>query len=137
MLINKIDFYTLNLPSNLHRVLEEEGGWESEEFLPFFINVDLVEGESEDGDLLFSFQFSPSSQEFERLNSIVSSKGFDENGYGWTEFLMNGIEKLDQDLVSDLEVDPEAENCSIVTTSKSSFEKLLFYLTKIFQELIR
>ncbi|NQX41276.1 Immunity protein 51 [Pedobacter steynii] len=137
MLINKIDFCTLNLPSDLHRILEEEGEWESEEFLPFFINVDLVEGESEDGDLLFSFQFSPSSQEFERLNSIVSSKGFDENGYGWTEFLMNEIEKLDQDLVGDLEVDPEAETCSIVTTSRGSFEKLLFYLTKVFQELIR
>lgn len=136
MLINKIDFYTLSFPSNLHRVLEEEGGWESEEFLPFFINVDLVEGESEGGDLLFSFQFGPSSREFEGLNKIVSSRGFDENGYGWTEFLMNEIEKIDQHLIEDLDVDPEAETCSIVTTSRGSFEKLLSYLTKVFQELI-
>jgi hypothetical protein len=136
MLINKIDFYTLNLPSNLHRVLEEDGEWESEEFSPFFINVDLVEGESEDGDLLFSFQFSPSSPEFEELNKTISSRGFDENGYGWTEFLMNEIEKLDKHLIKDLDVDPEAETCSIVTTSRGSFEKLLFYLAKVFQELI-
>ena len=136
MQINKIDFYTLNLPSNLHRVLEEEGEWESEEFLPFFINVDLVDGESEDGDLLFSFQFSPSIQEFEGLNKIISSRGFDENGYGWTEFLMNEIERLDQCLIEDLGVDPEGETCSIVTTSRGSFEKLLSYLTKVFQELI-
>ena len=135
MLINKIDFYTLNLPSNIHRVLEEEGEWESEEFTPFFINADLVDGESEEGDILFSFQFSPGSHDFAVLNKIVSAKGFDENGYGWTEFLMQEIEKMDQHLVGGLNVDPEAETCSIVTTSRSSFEKLLSHLTKVFQEL--
>ncbi|WP_164879148.1 Imm51 family immunity protein [Flavobacterium cerinum] len=84
---------------------------------------------------MFSSQFSPDSLGFVVLNKIVSAKGFDENGYGWTEFLMQEIEKMDQHLVGGLNVDPEAETFSIVTTSRSSFEELLSHLTKLFQEL--
>jgi hypothetical protein len=130
------DFTNLVFPSNLKFILEDEGCWETEEYSPFFITIDLIE-ENDDGEgLLFSFQFNPNSKEFEDLNKAISSMGFDDDGFGWTDFLMQEIEKVDSKLSKSLDNDSESETCYLVTTSQQLFEKLLKHLKVIFHNLM-
>ena len=129
------DFDTLVFPKDLADKVREEGFWETEAYHPFFINVDWIESDAEDGAFLYSFQFNPNDEAFESLNKAIALKGFDENGYGWTQFLLGELQQRDKDLRQELGSDPEAETCYLASTSKQLFYRLLLCLKMIFQAL--
>lgn len=128
----RCDFNQLILPKNLFTIVEEEGFWETDDFNPFFIEVSLVEGDTEKGNFLFSIQFNPNGSEFNRWNQYILHRGFEENGYGWEQFLAKEIEKSKPSIIAYIEFDSEAETCFIATVSQDIFYTLLKCLHEIF-----
>lgn len=126
------NFNELVLPDETFKIVQEEGFWETDDYAPFFIEINFVEGDTEEGEFLFSVQFDPGSSVFEQSNKFISSKGYEQNGYGWTEFLAMELQKCSPKTFEYLEFDAEAETCSITTVSKGAFHFMLACLQNIF-----
>ncbi|MFN1218763.1 Imm51 family immunity protein [Chryseobacterium kwangjuense] len=129
------NFNELLLPDDIFEIVQEEGFWETDEYAPFFIEINFVEGDTEEGDFLFSVQFDPGSSEFEQSNIFISSRGYEQNGYGWAEFLATELQRCSPQTFESLEFDPEAETCSIATVSKDAFHIMLECLQNIFRNI--
>jgi len=133
--MRKYKFTGFTLPKGTLKIVEEEGFWETDEYSPFFLEINFIDSDTDEGNFLFSFQFSPTPSEFDRWNSTLSLKGFEQSGYGWTEFLIKEIHKYAPEIYKHLLFDPEAETCYIATTSMDIFQLLLPCLGEIFKSI--
>ena len=72
---------------------------------------------------------------FDKYNPIFERNGYSGNGYSWEGHITQILEKIDKELLSHIDFDPEAGAFYAYADSKSTRQKFIDILSPIFSDL--
>jgi hypothetical protein len=120
------------IPANIDELLAGESIWDIE--VPPF-SISIVETVYKGVDTMtWSIEFSPSF-DFDDLNKKIEEKGFEPDGYGWTEYIQEYITTHYPKAKDRIREDSESGTCCLYTFTKSDFTALLKIVSESIREL--
>lgn len=105
-----------NPPADLNQSLEDgEGFWEDPRWTPILLTaMSGTEFEGREIPVAWQIEFDPSCRECESSNGKLEQLGFDQDGYGWANYIQQSISQNDPALANRLyTTDSEASTCVI------------------------
>ena len=119
----------LQIPQNLHEIIEEEGQWQDDSLYPILITV--MDFEYKGVDIIgFEMEF-PSSEELGKVNELIENLGIEMDGYRWEFIIRQYIQSKNSELEENIYSDSELENCVLWVKSKEDFLELIKLVLQI------
>lgn len=131
-------FSSFKIPENLETLLQtdESEMWECDDFTPFNIIISNVLHKGVEA-IHYQVDFSPSDEEFDELNQHIEGIGFDADGYGWTDYMLEYISDSKPTMLPFVFEDSESATCVLYVSEAQYFEPLLTMIEKAIKELAR
>ncbi len=129
-----LPLHTFKIPENINELLQNNDEmWKYDDFSPFNITISngFHKGKAR---TRYQIDFCP-YEEFDKLNQHIEGLGFEADGYGWTDYMLEYISETAPALSKVVFEDSETETCVLYVEEAKYFVPLLTKVEEAIKEL--
>lgn len=127
------------IPDDYLNEAQDDIYWESDEYSVFYMAIQdiLHKGHEAVCYALDIMPFEDEGEEWAEVMSALENKGYETDGYGWEECLLDYIGQENPDLSAKVESDSESDTCGLyVLDSLKDYRALLGLVSTCVRELL-